>query len=143
MEIILNLIWLSVALVFAGVWVFRWRPVSRACALSGAIALGCALILLFPSISLTDDLHPQIIALDGAGGKRSICQPSAGARCNVSRGSAAWLQMPGHAFVAVLLSLFSPGTVVGRGGSAEAKSLYGQVFRISFSGRSPPALRMR
>lgn len=36
-----------------------------------AVAMVCALALLFPVISLTDDLHPEIIAVDAASGKRN------------------------------------------------------------------------
>jgi hypothetical protein len=33
----------------------------------------CFLALLFPVISLTDDLHPEIVAVDAASGKRNAC----------------------------------------------------------------------
>lgn len=33
----------------------------------------CALSLLFPVISLTDDLHPETVAVDAASGKRNHC----------------------------------------------------------------------
>jgi hypothetical protein len=38
-----------------------------------AIAMVCFLSLLFPVISLTDDLHPEIVAVDAASGKRNAC----------------------------------------------------------------------
>ena len=33
----------------------------------------CVLALLFPVISLTDDLHPETVAVDAASGKRNAC----------------------------------------------------------------------
>jgi hypothetical protein len=74
METLLNLSWLAVALGLLGLWKFRWRrsrrnPHSRI--LPEAIALACAISLLLPAISLTDDLHPEILAVDAAAGKRN------------------------------------------------------------------------
>lgn len=73
-ETFLNLIWLVIALGALGVWRYRWLPsrlAPRSRALPDFVALICALALLFPSISLTDDLHPVIVAVDAASGKRN------------------------------------------------------------------------
>src|SRR5208283_1886318 len=72
-ETFLNSIWLVVALAAVAVWRYRWLPnhlAPRSQTLPKFVALICALALLFPSISLTDDLHPQIVAVDAASGKR-------------------------------------------------------------------------
>jgi hypothetical protein len=59
MEVLLNTIWLVVAIAAVGMWLatgyagVRHHP-GKALRF---LALVCALILLFPSISLTDDLH--------------------------------------------------------------------------------------
>jgi hypothetical protein len=77
METILNLLWLFVTLGIVGVWTLRWLPARRrprTRALREAVALLCALALLFPAVSLTDDLHPQIVAVEAASGKRNACQ---------------------------------------------------------------------
>jgi hypothetical protein len=77
METILNLVWLAITLGIAAVWSLRWLPARRhprRRAVREAVALGCALALLFPAISLTDDLHPAIVAVDAASGKRNACQ---------------------------------------------------------------------
>jgi hypothetical protein len=77
METILNLLWLSIALAAIGVWRFRWLPSrhhSRTRLCREAIALLCALALLFPAISLTDDLHPESVAVDAGWGKRNGSQ---------------------------------------------------------------------
>lgn len=63
MEVLLNTIWLLGSI---GAFAF-WRPGRRAAARLGrresnilaTLALACALLLLFPVISLTDDLHAE------------------------------------------------------------------------------------
>src|ERR1700680_4694329 len=77
METILNLVWLSITLGIAGVWGLRWLPPRRhprRRVIREAIALGCALALLFPAISVTDDLHPAIVAVEATAGKRHAGQ---------------------------------------------------------------------
>ena len=74
METILNLVWVAVALASTVLWFLRWplckrKPTGRVRA--EVIALGCAILLLFPVISLTDDLHPEILAVDAVSGKRN------------------------------------------------------------------------
>jgi len=74
METILNLVWLGVALVSTALWFLRWSLCKRkpsACIRAEIIAMGCAILLLFPVISLTDDLHPEILAVDAVSGKRN------------------------------------------------------------------------
>jgi len=68
MEVLLNTIWLMVAI---GSFLF-WRPAKfigappdRGHGRSfGIVALACALVLLFPVISLTDDLHAEQVAME-------------------------------------------------------------------------------
>jgi hypothetical protein len=59
MELLLNLAW--VLLVLPAYWVWRRgagaRVAGRVSALQFLLALGCAVVLLFPVISATDDLH--------------------------------------------------------------------------------------
>jgi hypothetical protein len=76
METLLNILWLTVALGLIGLWRFRWlssRRTPRAGVLPEIVAIGCAISLLLPAISLTDDLHPEIVAVDAASGKRNAC----------------------------------------------------------------------
>lgn len=77
MELLLNLVWLFVALFAIGVWCRRWpgngsapqRQTRR-----GWIALACALVLLFFVISLTDDLHAEVMVVeDATASKRHAC----------------------------------------------------------------------
>src|ERR1700722_11996022 len=76
METLLNLVWLAVTLAAIWLWRFRWtvsRQNPRHSKRMEAIAMVCVLALLFPVISLTDDLHPDILVVDAASGKRNAC----------------------------------------------------------------------
>ena len=81
MELLLNLCWLSLLLPAYLLWQ-RWTsstgPGSPAgspavCPLVFLCALGCALVLLFPVISATDDLHPMRAEMEES--KRAFCHP--------------------------------------------------------------------
>src|ERR1700740_463747 len=76
METTLNLIWLLVTIAAVWPWRFRWtvsRENRRHSTRMESIAMVCVLALLFPVISLTDDLHPETVAVDAASGKRNAC----------------------------------------------------------------------
>jgi hypothetical protein len=76
METILNFIWLVLTIAAVWLWRFRWSVSreGRAHTLRmEAVAMVCVLALLFPVISLTDDLHPETVAVDAASGKRNAC----------------------------------------------------------------------
>jgi hypothetical protein len=73
METILNLVWVIVALAAVGLCFTRrakYKQDTRARVICEMIAIGCVVLLLFPVISLTDDLHPEVVAVDSASGKR-------------------------------------------------------------------------
>ena len=77
MELILNLAWLLLALPAYWLWQdsraphSRRRFSSRQCLL----ALGCALVVLFPVVSATDDLHALCAAVEESPlSKRSVRQ---------------------------------------------------------------------
>ncbi|MGH9866144.1 MAG: hypothetical protein ACRD4H_12080 [Candidatus Acidiferrales bacterium] len=57
MELLLNLFWLISALIAVGSWWYA-RGEQRCHRLPQLVVLSCVLILLFPVISVTDDLHP-------------------------------------------------------------------------------------
>jgi hypothetical protein len=83
METILNLIWLAVTLAGIWVWRLRWFPSrgnQRERIFPEAVAALCLIALLFPVISLTDDLHPEIMIAECASAKRSFCLIIAGGR---------------------------------------------------------------
>jgi len=76
METFLNLVWLVVTVAAIWLWRFRWSVSRRNPTHSTrmeAVAMVCFLALLFPVISLTDDLHPETAVVDAASGKRNAC----------------------------------------------------------------------
>jgi hypothetical protein len=79
MELLLNLAWVLLALPAYGIW--RQGAVAkrqnRFHSLQGLLALGCLLVLLFPIISATDDLHAMRAEMEEPGAsKRSVRQAS-------------------------------------------------------------------
>src|SRR5579863_9517469 len=69
MELLLNLVWLVIAL--AAIFLLRGNSRCRkGPSLREWIALATFLFLLFPVISLTDDLHPEIALAEAATGKK-------------------------------------------------------------------------
>jgi hypothetical protein len=74
MELLLNLAWILLAV--PAYWL--WRRDAGARRVSGPqclLALGCALVLLFPVISATDDLHAMRAEIeDAAISKRAVRQ---------------------------------------------------------------------
>ena len=80
MELLLNLAWLLLALPAYWLWrdcagmSGRRRPSSFQCLL----ALGCLLVILFPVVSATDDLHAMRSEMEESPlGKHSVSQKSA------------------------------------------------------------------
>ena len=78
MELVLNLAWLLLALPACWIW---WRDGADAYPERGVgsgqclLALGCVLVLLFPVISATDDLHAMRAEMEeSATNKHSIRQ---------------------------------------------------------------------
>ena len=79
MELLLNLAWLLLVLPAYGIWrqaAFAKRQ-KRFNSLQGLLALGCLLVLLFPIISATDDVHAMRAEMEEPGAsKRSVRQAS-------------------------------------------------------------------
>lgn len=78
MELLLNLAWLLMALPACWLWRKRVAGGPREQAFTGLqclLALGCMLILLFPVISATDDLHAMRCEVEEPGtNKRAVRQ---------------------------------------------------------------------
>jgi hypothetical protein len=79
MELLLNFAWLLLALPAYWLWrgskgvQIRRRVTSAQC----LIALGCGLVVLFPVVSATDDLHAMRAEMEESpSGKRSLSQKS-------------------------------------------------------------------
>jgi hypothetical protein len=77
MELLLNLVWLL--LMLPAYWLWRRgagaRLARRVTALQCLLALGCVVVLLFPVISATDDLHAMRTEMEeSASSKRTVLQ---------------------------------------------------------------------
>ncbi len=110
MELLLNLLWL--ALVLPAIWVWRHEPAhvrhsSGYSGLRSSLLLICVLVLLFPVVSATDDLHPMRTEMEESSPfKRTVKQLS-------SNSSATWLSNPGSFFArSIADSQICPGNEV-------------------------------
>jgi hypothetical protein len=73
MELFLNLLWLLIAAGLLSLWRTCWLPQKsdrRREPLCEWTAMGCALVLLFFAVSLTDDLHTEAMLLDECAASR-------------------------------------------------------------------------
>jgi hypothetical protein len=74
MELILNIVWALIAVCGLYVWRVHWarqEACTRRTALQQWTAFTCGLVLLFFAVSLTDDLHSEIVLFDEcASGRR-------------------------------------------------------------------------
>lgn len=69
MELLLNLAWLLVAIGAIVMWLHqrgRFASTRRRGLLLQSVALACALAVLFPAISATDDLHAAQLAVEAS-----------------------------------------------------------------------------
>jgi hypothetical protein len=97
MELLLNLAWMLMAV--PAYWLWRrgagTRMTHRVSALQFLLALGCTLVLLFPVISATDDLHAMRAEMEeSASSKRTVRQTASdknAAAINRSQGPPALL----------------------------------------------------
>ena len=82
MELLLNILWMLIAVGLIGIWRTRWihqrRNYSRR-SLREWIAVSLALVLLFFAVSMTDDMHAEIVALEECSATKRdlVCLPGA------------------------------------------------------------------
>ena len=141
METILNLLWLGVTLATLWLWRYRWGVSRRKRGESARleiVALVCVLALLFPVISLTDDLHPEIVAVDSVSGKRNACLMAA-----VSHHARdAVVTASGTLFVLALLSpTFVIPNLTGTRFVLPTRNFNPTFFVTTRFGRSPPSIQ--
>jgi|SRR5450631_1327726 hypothetical protein len=78
MELLLNLLWLTLVLPAVLIWrrqSVRSRSFWHPCSFRAIVLLGCLLVLLFPVVSATDDLHPIPNLIDESNpSKRAVSQ---------------------------------------------------------------------
>jgi len=139
METILNLVWLAVTLVVIWLWHFRWtvsRENPRHTIRAEAVAIICLIALLFPVISLTDDLHPEILAVDAVGGKRNASLLVANA-ATAHRSNENWRT---HLSLAISLKPLLSASYTNTEEIQVVEAHVPITFVASFRGRSPPPL---
>jgi hypothetical protein len=127
MELALNLLWLLVASAALGWWLAGRDARSRRQFLVGLAALGCSLVLFFPVVSASDDLHSATPAMEDY---------SLSARKLRAAGqSSAW-----HAtFVAPVVSPFISPVTASEGTITSAPVVFVALTpAFSLSGRAPP-----
>lgn len=134
MELLLNLAWLLLAL--PAYWL--WRSSRGAAAgrrlttLQSVFSLACALVILFPVISATDDLCVMRAEIEESPStKRSICQKSTE---RISPGK--WLGQP---LLAMASSSFVPADDAWHLPPTSARSLT-SAPAVARTGRAPPQL---
>ncbi|MGA2982611.1 MAG: hypothetical protein ABSG32_02285 [Terriglobia bacterium] len=106
MEVSLNLLWLLLAVAsFALVWRGRGnRALAAWQSLRRILSLACALVIFFPVISLTDDLHAAPVVMEDSNPAMRLSKSSGapGAASNFDRSSPPFTavatgQLPGQA----------------------------------------------
>jgi hypothetical protein len=136
MELFLNLLWLLIAVVSVAYW-RRHAPPDAAKRRPQCIALACALLLLFPVISLTDDLHAEVMLVEDGNTAKRHAGSAAGAAGHASHG-----KHIAHSAVAVTPPRkILPGLAAF--GSVSLETLLFSSFRVSpASGRDPPSFSL-
>jgi hypothetical protein len=109
MELLLNLTWLLLALPAFWLWrrSFHTRALSKFGSLQCLLALACLLVLLFPVISATDDLHVMRTEMEESSpGKRSSRQASGE---KISVWQSRWQTLPAVVAATATLALLAEG----------------------------------
>jgi hypothetical protein len=95
MELLLNLLWLALALPAVLIWrrqpALPWSSGKQA-RFRALVLLGCLLALLFPVVSVSDDLHPLSAEIEESGPFKRTVKQSPGVKspmCSYDGGGAA------------------------------------------------------
>jgi len=86
MELLLNIIWL--ALTVPAFWIWRWKPAlanspQRFGRWRPYLLLGCALVLLFPVVSATDDLNAMRPEMEESSASKRLLKQAGAAKTMV------------------------------------------------------------
>jgi hypothetical protein len=137
MELLLNILWLLIAVGLLGTWRMSWvhqRRRSARHSLQEWSAVSLALVLLFFAVSMTDDLHSEIVALEecSTSKRELVCSANVHA-----------LPQSGTALHASSWAIVPPVPFVGPSGSLQKLELATQISlpilpSSHASGRSPP-----
>jgi hypothetical protein len=134
MELLLNLVWILLAL--PAYWLWRRdagsRGARRVSALQGLLALGCVLVLLFPVISASDDLHAMRAEMeDSSISKRTVRQAG-------SEKNSAWVNRLQGPPAAVASAVWLVAPEVGRLEVSDGRSTPLVRACVFHGGRAPP-----
>jgi hypothetical protein len=100
MELLLNLLWLMLAVPAVLVWRRQSvcaRSSAKQCHSGSLVLLGCLLALLFPVVSASDDLHPISAEIEESGLSKRTVKHSPGSNspaCNYDGGPARLAHAP-------------------------------------------------
>jgi hypothetical protein len=138
MELLLNIVGMLIALGLLGTWRTRWvhqRRGSSRRSLQEWSAVSLALVLLFFAVSMTDDMHSEIVALEECSTSKRDFACSAAPHALPQSGTAlhasSWAIVPAVPF-------FGPSNSLQK---LELASQFRTTFLLSSdaSGRAPPA----
>ena len=132
MELLLNLIWITLAAGTFSIFLQRQRRLQPD-GNSGPrclLALACILLLLFPVVSASDDLHPTQVLLEDA--SRRIQHFAAPVQVTPSRSPMPLVPMLLAPLSLLAITVATPSTI------AESNLFALDGHRISRSGRAPP-----
>jgi hypothetical protein len=109
METFLNVVWVLLVVVALCVWQRRWvrqKGGSRRNSIQEWTAFVCVMVLMFYVVSMTDDLHPEILLCDGCstGRRTSLVRPCA-------HRSSTKAQAPSSPSAAILPRVNSPNSL--------------------------------
>jgi hypothetical protein len=135
MESFLNILWVVLALCSLCLWRMRWARQPRESHHAAWLqwtALVCALILLFFMVSLTDDLHSELVMYEESSASRRhascVACPHHPPSLHSAGATFAILDRPNFTLEFSSAALFSAG----------ADLRLAQALPISLAGRAPP-----
>ncbi len=140
MELLLNLFWLLLAILSLGLWRKHWsqapRHHDRTCLYRQSLfSLACVLLLLFPAISLTDDLHADQTLVEESSPYRKVIKGWFAGKISTQLGS---YSAPYH--LAAAPALVSPEAAVVRLPFTDGLPLPNAAVSRSSEGRAPPRI---
>jgi hypothetical protein len=133
MELLLNLIWLTLAV---GALLAFVRDRRGSACMAGVpyreslVALACVAVLLFPIVSASDDLHPTQAVMEEASKRVRVVAP-----LNLLRAGPPLPMLPAVLALCMMFALAAlrPLRVI----ASAARSLEGEI--VPFAGRAPPS----
>jgi hypothetical protein len=133
-ELLLNLAWMLLAL--PAYWMWRQdesaRAARRVTPLQCLLALGCALILLFPVISASDDLHAMRAEMEESASSKRTVRQAAGDK------TSSWTNRLQSPPIATAAAGWFPPAEAGRLEASNVSLVPVTRNRAGHAGRAPP-----